>query len=173
MIWHFSDIESNFYQNFDILFNSLLIGISAAIFTVFFAMSLSLSYKNSKFLRPLISISSSGYAIPGSVISAGLLVGFDFLFNTSITLYGIFGLILCLSLRFMTPAFNYISSSLSNISKSSENALTTYSKNSFKAFTLFYLPQMRPAISLGIMIVFIESIKEQPATLLLLSLIHI
>jgi|TARA_Y100000746_G_C15439341_1_gene422154 iron(III) transport system permease protein len=67
----------------------------------------------------------------------------------------------------MTPAFNYISSSLANISKSSENALTTYSKNSFKAFTLFYLPQMRPAISLGIMIVFIESIKEQPATLLL------
>ena len=167
VIWHFGEIESTFHQNFDIFFNSLLIGISAAIFTVFFAMSLSLSYKKSKFLRPIISISSSGYAVPGSVISAGLLVGFDFLFNTSITLYGIFGLILCLSLRFMTPAFNYISSSLANISKSSENALTTYSKNSFKAFRLFYLPQMSPAISLGIMIVFIESIKEQPATLLL------
>ena len=64
----------------------MLIGISAAILTVFFAISLSLSYKNSKFLRPLISLSSSGYAVPGSVISAGLLVGFDYLFNISITL---------------------------------------------------------------------------------------
>ena len=167
MMWHFSEIGSNFYGSFDILINSMLIGISAAILTVFFAISLSLSYKNSKFLRPLISLSSSGYAVPGSVISAGLLVGFDYLFNISITLYGILGLILCLSLRFMTPAFNYISSSLTNISKSAENALTTYPKNSIKAFSLFYLPQIRPAISLGIMIVFIESIKEQPATLLL------
>jgi iron(III) transport system permease protein len=67
----------------------------------------------------------------------------------------------------MTPAFNYISSSLTNIPKSSENALLTQPKNSYKAFLNFYLPQMKPAILLGIMIVFIESIKEQPATLLL------
>ena len=134
MMWHFSEIGSNFYGSFDILINSMLIGMSAAILTVFFAISLSLSYKNSKFLRPLISLSSSGYAVPGSVISAGLLVSFDYMFNISITLYGILGLILCLSLRFMTPAFNYISSSLSNISKSAENALTTYPKNSIKAF---------------------------------------
>ena len=32
---------------------------------------------------------------------------------------------------------------------------------------MFYLPQMRSAIFLGTMIVFIETIKEQPATLLL------
>ena len=67
----------------------------------------------------------------------------------------------------MTPAFNYISASLSNISRSAENALTTQPKNSFKAFKLFYFPHMKPAIFLSLMLVFIESIKEQPATLLL------
>ena len=67
----------------------------------------------------------------------------------------------------MTPAFNYISSSLTNISQSSENALSLKPINPLKAFRLFYLPQIKPAIFLGIMIVFIESIKEQPATLLL------
>ena len=67
----------------------------------------------------------------------------------------------------MTPAFNYIKSSLENIPSSSEKALETFGVKNIKAFTMFYLPQMRSAIFLGIMIVFIETIKEQPATLLL------
>ena len=167
ILWHFDNVEFSLAQNLSLLSNSLIIGICAAIFTVFFAISLSLSYRGTNSLRFIISISSSGYAIPGSVIAAGLLVVFAAVFNTSVTLYGIFGLLLCLSLRFMTPAFNYISSSLENISQSSEKALSTKPKNSYKAFTLFYLPQMKPAILLSIMIVFIESIKEQPATLLL------
>ena len=108
----------------------------------------------------MILISSSGYAIPGSVISAGLLVGFDYLFDTSITFYGILGLIICLALRFMTPAFNYISASLSNISKSSENALTTHPKNSFKAFKLFYFPQMRPAIFLSLCLYLLNQLRN-------------
>jgi iron(III) transport system permease protein len=67
----------------------------------------------------------------------------------------------------MTPAFNYLSASLANISSSSEKALSLISTNQAKAFTSFYFPQMKPALSLSFMIVFIESIKEQPATLLL------
>ena len=67
----------------------------------------------------------------------------------------------------MTPAFNYISSALKNISSSSENALSLKPKNSVKAFNYFYYPQIKSAIVLSLMIVFIESIKEQPATLLL------
>ena len=167
IIWHLSDSNLNLLDNKYLLLNSILIGLSASLFTILFATALSLSYRNFKKLRLFISISSSGYAIPGSVISAALLIGFYTLFGTSITLYGIYGLILCLSLRFMTPAFNYISSSLSNISQSAENALTTQPKNPSKAFNMFYLPQMKPAIFLSIMIVFIECIKEQPATLLL------
>jgi iron(III) transport system permease protein len=167
LVWHFDNLSFNVSESLYLLFNSSILGVCAALFTVFFAMALSLSYKSNSYIRPFISISSSGYAVPGSVISAALLIVFDFVFDTSITLYGVFGLILCLSLRFMTPAFNYINASLTNISKSAENALSTQPRNSYKAFRLFYLPQMKPAVLLSIMIVFIESIKEQPATLLL------
>jgi iron(III) transport system permease protein len=167
LVWHFDNLSFNVSESLYLLFNSSILGVCAALFTVFFAMALSLSYKSNSYIRPFISIASSGYAVPGSVISAALLIVFDFVFDASITLYGVFGLILCLSLRFMTPAFNYINASLANISKSAENALSTQPRNSYKAFRLFYLPQMKPAILLSIMIVFIESIKEQPATLLL------
>jgi len=165
--WQLSDSSTSLVDNLYLLTNSLILGISVGIFTIFFAIALSLSYRQSKKLKSLISISTSGYAIPGSVISAGLLIGFDAIFSTSITFYGIFGLIICLSLRFMTPAYNYSASSLTNISKSSENALSLIPSNSIKAFSSFYYPQMKSALFLGFMIVFIESIKEQPATLLL------
>ena len=64
----------------------------------------------------------------------------------------------------MTPAYNYSSSSLANISKSSENALSLIPSNPLKAFSSFYYPQMKSALFLGFMIVFIESVKEQAAT---------
>jgi len=165
--WQLSDLSINLIDNLRLLINSLVLGVSVGIFTIFFAIALSLSYRQSKRLKSLISISTSGYAIPGSVISAGLLIGFDAIFSTSITFYGIFGLIICLSLRFMTPAYNYSASSLTNISNSAENALSLIPSNSIKAFSSFYYPQMKSALFLGFMIVFIESVKEQPATLLL------
>ena len=59
----------------------------------------------------------------------------------------------------MTLAFNYISSSLANISKSSENALQTH-QNSYKAFINFYLPQIRPAILLGIMMILLNQLRN-------------
>ena len=165
--WQLSDSSMKLIDNVYLLINSLILGISVGIFTIFFAIALSLSYRQTKKLKSLISISTSGYAIPGSVISAGLLIGFDTIFSTSITFYGIFGLIICLSLRFMTPAYNYSASSLTNISNSAENALSLIPSNSIKAFRSFYYPQMKSALFLGFMIVFIESVKEQPATLLL------
>ena len=167
IIWNFSGPSFNLMSNLQLLINSSIVGFFASAITVSFAVALALSYKQSNILKPSILISTSGYAIPGSVISAGLLVGIDFIFDTSITFYGILGLLMCLALRFMTPAFNYISASLSNISESAENSLQTQPKNSLKAFKFFYFPQMKPAIFLSLMLVFIESIKEQPATLLL------
>ncbi len=165
--WQLSESSINLLSNINLLINSSILGFAVGIFTIFFATALSLSYRQSNKLKLLLSISTSGYAIPGSVISAGLLIGFDAIFATSITIYGIFGLILCLCLRFMTPAYNYSSASLANISKSSENALSLIPSNPLKAFSSFYYPQMKSALFLGFMIVFIESVKEQPATLLL------
>ena len=94
-------------------------------------------------------------------------ISFNSIFNVSITTFGIIGLILCLALRFITPAFKYLTASLNNISPSSQNALSGFSVSSLKAFLLFYFPQMRPAILMSMLVVFIEVIKEQPATLLL------
>ena len=166
-IWSLSKNGLFSTENIYLFFNSLVLGISASLVTVFFAISLALTYRSSKSIKNIISVITSGYAIPGSVISAGLLVSFGYFFNISITTYGIFGLVFCLSLRFMTPAYNYLSASLANIQNTSEKALSTMPAKPLRAFSEFYFPHMKSAALLGLMIVFIESIKEQPATLLL------
>ena len=165
--WNFSSTSLAVLSNLNLIFNSLLIGLLVAALTVFIAMSLALSYQSLNKIKLVISISTSGYAIPGSVISAGLLFFFDYFFNTSLTTIGIFGLILCLSVRFMTPPFNYLLASLKNMSQSSMSSLSLMPTNSYKVFKQVLLPQLRPGLVIGFMIVFIESIKEQPATLLL------
>lgn len=165
--WSFSSTSIAVIGNLSLIFNSLLIGLLVAGLTVFIAMSLALSYQSFNKIKLVISITTSGYAIPGSVISAGLLFFFDYFFNTSLTTIGIFGLILCLSVRFMTPPFNYLLASLKNMSQSSMSSLSLMPTNSYKAFKQVLLPQIRPGLVIGFMIVFIESIKEQPATLLL------
>jgi len=59
IFWHFENIEFSLVKNLSLLYNSLIIGMCAAIVTVFFATSLSLSHRGTKKLRPMILISSS------------------------------------------------------------------------------------------------------------------
>ena len=68
-------------------------------------MVLSLAYAGSGKMKSLITLSTIGYALPGSVIAVGLLITVNEIFGVSVTSLGIFGLIIGLSLRFMTPAF--------------------------------------------------------------------
>lgn len=167
IIWNLQLNNLISFENLNLLFNSVTLGVLASVLTVFFGITLALSYRDEKKLRFTIDLATSGYAIPGSVLAAGLLVSFGYFFNISITSFGLLGLVFCLSLRFMTPAYNYLSASLANISDSSEKALSTYNVGSIKALKMFYFPQMQSATYLGLLIVFIECVKEQPATLLL------
>ena len=128
---------------------------------------LSLAYAGSNKMKSIFTAATIGYALPGSVIAVGLLIVINELFGVPITSMGIFGLVLCLSIRFMTPAFQYLISALENIPESSKQALSTLPVNSLKAFTSLYLPSMRPALLVAFLVVFIEVVKEQPATLIL------
>ena len=123
-----------------------------------------ISLKTNKWLIDYLVI---GYAIPGSVISVGLMVSFNIIFNIPITTRGLIGLFLGLSIRFMTPAFRYIEAGTKNIPKNSQIALSGFSFSPLKGLKKFYIPSMAAAIKLSFLVVFIEVMKEQPATLLL------
>ena len=108
-----------------------------------------------------------GYALPGSVIAVAIMVGFQVAFDISLTDLGLMGLILALSIRFLTPAKNYAVRSLSLIPKSAIYSLALNNSGSIKSFTEFYWKHIRLTSLLVFFIVAIEILKEQPAVLLL------
>ena len=167
LIW--SDIKMVFLSsdNIQLFINSSMLGFITALIISCIALVLSLAYAGSGKMKSLITLSTIGYALPGSVIAVGLLITVNEIFGVSVTSLGIFGLIIGLSLRFMTPAFQYLISALNNIPQSSKQALATFPTSPYKAFKSLYLPSIRPALLVAFLVVFIEVVKEQPATLIL------
>ena len=167
LIWAFENNSSIVIDNFDVAFNSIFISLIVALFISVLAIILVLTKISLKTNKWLIDYSVLGYAIPGSVISVGLMVSFNIIFNIPITTLGLIGLFLGLSIRFMTPAFRYIEAATKNIPKNSQIALSGFSFSPLKGLKKFYIPSMAAAIKLSFLVVFIEVMKEQPATLLL------
>ena len=164
LVWSSQSFKNNIPV--DLFFNSFLIGLVVALAASLIALILSLG--NFKSLNRIIfNFSTIGYAIPGSVLAVSLLLVFDFYFDLSITVFGIWGLVLCLLIRFITPLIRYLDAGLSNISDGTLSATKIYSKSLFKTFKNIYFPYLYPSLLLGFLVVFIEVIKEQPATLLL------
>ena len=115
----------------------------------------------------IFNLSTIGYAIPGSVLAVSLLLVFSFYFDLSITVFGMWGLFLCLVIRFITPLIRYLDAALSSMTEETLSATRIYSRSLLKTFKSIYFPALYPSLLLGFLVVFIEVIKEQPATLLL------
>ena len=163
-IWSLENIKNNI--PFELIFNSFLIGFVVALAASVIAVILTLgSFKNSN--RIFFNLSTIGYAIPGSVIAVALLLVFNFYFGLSITVFGMWGLFMCLLIRFITPLIRYLDAALSNMTQETLSATKIYSKSLLKTLRNIYLPALYPSLLLGFLVVFIEVIKEQPATLLL------
>ena len=164
IIWSSKNIKNNI--PLELILNSFLIGFIVALAASIIAIILSLgSFKSTNKL--IFNLSTIGYAIPGSVLAVSLLLVFNFYFGLSITVFGIWGLFLCLLIRFITPLIRYLDAALSNITENTLSATRIYSKSLFKTFKNIYFPALYPSLLLGFLVVFIEVVKEQPATILL------
>ncbi|NRA60373.1 MAG: iron ABC transporter permease [Psychrobium sp.] len=126
-------------------------------------------------------LASTGYALPGTVLAIGVLIPLS-LFDHGIN--GIFeyfeqqgpGLILSGTLfaivagyvvRFAAIAIGSVDASLNKISPSIDMATLTMGVSPLKMFFKVHLPLVRKGCFVAALLVFIESMKELPAALLL------
>ena len=98
------------------------------------------SFKSSN--RIIFNLSTIGYAIPGSVLAVSLLLVFSFYFGLSITVFGIWGLFLCLLIRFITPLIRYLDAALSSMTEETLSATRIYSRSLLKTFKSIYFPAL-------------------------------
>ena len=126
-------------------------------------------------------VAALGYAVPGTVLAIGLLpvvTGMDRLIDAAATrVLGIStGLLLLGSgaalvyayvVRFLAVASGGIEAGFSRISPSLDDAARTMGETAGQRLRRIHLPLMRPAIATAALLVFVDCMKELPATLLL------
>ncbi|MBR8829582.1 MAG: hypothetical protein N5P05_001469 [Chroococcopsis gigantea SAG 12.99] len=155
--------------------NSLILaGLTAAIALV---VSLILAYGErlspNWLLRSSVRFSSLGYAIPGIVIAVGVLIPlghFDKWLdeNFKIVLSGtVAALIFAYCVRFLTVSLGTLESSLEKIKPSLDDAAHSLGHGVISTLFNIHLPLMSGGILTAVMLVFVDVMKELPATLVL------
>jgi iron(III) transport system permease protein len=163
--------------------NSLL--LAALVSAIAVALALFFGYAARIARSPLTlasaRVASLGYALPGTVLAIGLLVPLAALDNTidgwMRALTGLkTGLIfsgslaavtLALVIRFLAVAQGSISSGLERISVNLDAAASTLGASALSALFRVHLPLLAPALGAAALMVFVDTMKELPATLLL------
>ena len=163
--------------------NSLLLAGAGAAITV--ALALFLGYaarlSHSPVTRISNRIASLGYAIPGSVIAVGLLVPLGALDNlidgwadalfgisTGLLLTGtIAALLYAYVVRFMSVALQTVEASLEKVTPSMDYASRALGRSAKGTLLSVHIPLIRGGLLTAALIVFVDVMKELPATLIM------
>jgi iron(III) transport system permease protein len=79
----------------------------------------------------------------------------------------LFALIFAYSLRFLSISFGTFEAELSRIPKTTDMAASTLGARTFQLLRLVHLPMLRPALITASVLIFVDTMKELPATLIL------
>ena len=132
-------------------------------------------------LRFMTRLASLGYAIPGSVIAIGIVFFFAFFDQTLKTLmtqlFGlssglvisgtIVSLVFAYLIRFLAIAFNTIEAGVATINLNLDDVARTLGHSPFQRWYAIHLPLLRRYAFSAFMVVFVDIMKELPATLIL------
>ena len=165
------------------LLNSLELAAIASLVTVALATVFAyLRWKNPYGLRArLVRFGSVGYAVPGTVLAIGILIplaSFDnaldgqmrqwFGISTGLLLSGSFvALIYAYSVRFLAVGSGAMETGFSRLSLNIHMASRSLGVSPQATFVKIELPLLRSALATAGLLVFVDVMKELPATLLL------
>jgi len=131
--------------------------------------------------RAAARVAGIGYAVPGGVIAVGLLVPFAALDNaidaimearfgidTGLLITGsIWLMIAAYMVRFMAAALNAYESGLSTVNPNMDAVARTLGHAPGSMLRRVHLPIVSPSVFTALLIVFVDVMKELPATLIL------
>jgi iron(III) transport system permease protein len=135
----------------------------------------------SSFIRGCLLFASLGYAVPGTVLALGLLsplVTADEFINWLAGRLGMphaglllagssFGLILAYCIRFQAIAIGFLQSGLGRVPTDLDAAAQLLGARPLRRFLTIQLPLIQPALWGAALLIFVDCLKELPATLLL------
>ncbi len=163
--------------------DSLLLSVAGAIATVTAALVIAYARRVSSHptFKSAVWLSGLGYAAPGTVLAIGLLFllgGVDsWIATLSQTFFGfssgqifsgtVFAIVIAYVIRFCAVAMANIDAGLGRISPNLDAAARALGETTFTTFWRVHVPLLLPALGAATLLVFVDSMKELPATLLL------
>lgn len=173
-------IDSRFIE---LTLNSFALALAAAVLALLLALVL--GYGRRILPRPMLLLSSRiaamGYAVPGTVIAVGIIIPlawFDnqldawmrayFDVSTGLLLSGtLFALLFAYSVRFLAVSLQSVEAGLGKIKPSMDDAARSLGYRASQTLWYIHMPLMRRSLLTAVLIVFVDVMKELPATLIL------
>jgi len=177
--WHHS-VDSAFWV---LVRNSITLAVAAALLALILALFLAYGRR----LRPGRMVSASvrlagmGYAVPGLVIALGVMIPFAWLDNTldawvrarfgistGLLLSGtVAALLFAYVVRFLAVSLHTVEAALGKIRPSMDDAARSLGLGPAAVLGRVHLPLMRGSLLTALLMVFVDVLKELPATLVL------
>ena len=166
-----------------LIWNSFYLAFLAAVIAV--ACALVLGYarrnRNTRLVRASLGVSGLGYAIPGAIVAIGVIVPLAWLDHRLIDLAkfvtgeqiglvlsgSIVALLFAYTVRFLAISLGAVQNGLDKIKPSLDYATRSLGRRPIQVLTEIHVPLMRSTVLTALLIVFVDVMKELPATLIL------
>ncbi|MCB1880544.1 MAG: iron ABC transporter permease [Gammaproteobacteria bacterium] len=184
LVWALSIAEETLDQRFFLLVgHTLMLAVTAALITLTLALFLGYGRRlfPSRRVNFAVRLSAMGYAIPGTVIAVGVMLPFAWLDNriddamreffglsTGLMFSGtLFILLFAYSVRFLAVSVQSVESGLARVTPNMDDAARSLGYSPGRVLMKVHLPIMRGALFSALLLVFVDVLKELPATLIL------
>ena len=176
-----AQLDGRFFQ---LAWNSFYLAFFAALMAAFFALLFAYAkrlHSRKKAVLTATSIASMGYALPGTIIAIGIIIPFSWLDHRIINFFKasfdidlglifsgtIFALLFAYTVRFLAVSFGAIDSGLQKIKPNLDNAARLLGRTPPQVLKIIHFPLLTGPILTALLIVFVDVLKELPATLIL------
>nr|WP_223671223.1 iron ABC transporter permease [Kangiella shandongensis] len=178
VVWSVASFERHTEGTLSLLMNTVILAVLAALLTLMVAAVVvwAQRHKASKPRAFMGEFSQLGYAMPGTVLAVGLMMALNIIDGWIADIFdakgqwlatGLFALLLAYVIRFLRIGFGPLSSSMGQIKPSIIETAGILGAGKRERLFRVYIPLLRPGVLTALLLVFVEVMKEMPATLIL------
>lgn len=181
--WSFTQSELAGSEFVQLAWNSFYLAFLAAVIAVGFALLLAYAHRlnRKKVVQGAVSVAGMGYALPGTIIAVGVIIPFAWLDHQIIAFFRevlgievglilsgtLIALLFAYTVRFLAVSLGSVQSGLGKIKPSLDGAARTLGCTPMQVLKQIHVPLMRSSVLTAMLIVFVDVLKELPATLIL------
>jgi iron(III) transport system permease protein len=182
--WAMSNYRVTLNSQFgQLVWNSFSLAALAAVISVLLALLFAYGkrLRRDVLVQAPVRVAALGYAVPGTVIAIGVMLPLAWLdgridllaeqwfgVRTGLIFSGtLFALLLAYSVRFLAVSLHSVETGLERIKPGMDNAARSLGYAPLKVLQKVHVPLLRASVLTALLLVFVDVLKELPATLIL------